>query len=88
MTDGVSDDDDNFEGKSLDAMVKRKRKLNTIASSNKRKYIEQLVKNETDFDSDSNQENTDRATSLNDNDDGSSSRMSDFDDGMDFILHI
>lgn len=44
-------------------------------------HVEQLAKAETDFDSDSNHENNDHATSLNDNDDGASSRMSDFDDG-------
>lgn len=81
MTDGVSDDDDNSESKSVDSMANRKRKLNTILGSNKRMHVEQLAKAETDFDSDSNHENNDHATSLNDNDDGASSRMSDFDDG-------
>lgn len=81
MTDGVSDDDDNSEIKSVDSMANRKRKLNTILGSNKRMHVDQLVKAEADFDSDSNHENNDRGTSLNDNDDGASSRMSDFDDG-------
>lgn len=78
MTDGVSDDDDNCESKSVESMANRKRKLNSILGSNKRMHVEQPIKAETDFDSD---ENTDQAASLNDNDDGASSRMSDFDDG-------
>lgn len=82
MTDGVSDDEDNSESKSGDSMANRKRKLNTILGSNKRMHVEPVIKIETDFDSDSNHENTDHGTSLNDNDDGASSRMSDFDDGM------
>lgn len=83
MTDGVSDDDDdNCESKSVDSMANRKRKLNTILGSNKRMHVEQPIKSETDADSDSNHENNDRATSINDNDDGASSRMSDFDDGL------
>lgn len=82
MTGGVSDDDDNCENKSVDSMANRKRKLNTILGSNKRMHVELPIKAETDFDSDSNNENNDRATSLNDNDDGASSRMSDFDDGQ------
>ncbi|XP_055317113.1 uncharacterized protein LOC129576294 isoform X2 [Sitodiplosis mosellana] len=81
MTDGVSDDDDNSESKSVDSMANRKRKLNTILGSNKRMHVEQPIKTETDPDSDSNHDNNDRATSINDNDDGTSSRMSDFDDG-------
>ncbi|XP_031640146.1 uncharacterized protein LOC116352044 isoform X2 [Contarinia nasturtii] len=81
MTDGVSDDDDNCESKSVDSMANRKRKLSTILGSNKRMHVEQTIKSETDADSDSNHENNDRATSINDNDDGASSRMSDFDDG-------
>lgn len=78
MTDGVSDDDEHYESKSVDSMANRKRKLNTILGSNKRMHIEQPIKAETDPDSDSNH---DPATSVNDNDDGTSSRMSDFDDG-------
>lgn len=82
MTDGVSDDDDdNSENKSVDSMANRKRKLNSILGSNKRMHVEQSIKGDIDFDSDSNHENMDRATSVNDNDDGGSSRMSDFDDG-------
>lgn len=78
MTDGVSDDDEHFENKSVDSMANRKRKLNTILGSNKRMHIEQPIKTETDADSDSNH---DQENSVNDNDDGTSSRMSDFDDG-------
>lgn len=81
MTDGVSDDDDNYESKSVDSMANRKRKLNTILGSNKRMHIESAIKVETDADSDSNHDNNDQAASVNDNDDGTSSRMSDFDDG-------
>lgn len=82
MTDGVSDDDDNSEIKSVDSMANRKRKLNTILCSNKRMYVEQAIgKVDTDIDSDSNHEANDHGTSINDNDDGTSSRMSDFDDG-------
>lgn len=82
MTDGVSDDDDNSESKSVDSMANRKRKLNTILGSNKRMHVEYPVKAETtDNDSDSNHEHTDRTASINDNDDCGSSRMSDFDDG-------
>lgn len=82
MTDGVSDDDDNSESKSVDSMANRKRKLNTILGSNKRMHVEYPAKAETtDNDSDSNHEHTDRTASINDNDDCGSSRMSDFDDG-------
>lgn len=81
MTDGVSDDDDNSENKSVDSMANRKRKLNTILGSNKRMHVEYPAKAETDLDSDSNHDNTDRTASINDNDDCGSSRMSDFDDG-------
>lgn len=81
MTDGVSDDDDNSENKSVDSMANRKRKLNTILGSNKRMHVEYPAKAETDQDSDSNHDNTDRTASINDNDDCGSSRMSDFDDG-------
>lgn len=88
MTDGVSDDDDNSESKSVDSMANRKRKLNTILGSNKRMHVEQPIKAETDADSDSNHENNDHATSVNDNDDGASSRMSDFDDGLSSLLSI
>lgn len=82
MTDGVSDDDDNSESKSVDSMANRKRKLNTILCSNKRMHVEQAIgKTDTDIDSDSNHEANEHGTSINDNDDGASSRMSDFDDG-------
>ena len=82
MTDGVSDDDDNSESRSVDSMANRKRKLNTILCSNKRMHVEQAIgKADTDIDSDSNHEVNDHGTSTNDNDDGASSRMSDFDDG-------
>lgn len=86
MTDGVSDDDENCESKSVDSMANRKRKLNTILGSNKRIHVEQTIKTETDPDSDSNHENNDHATSINDNDDAASSRMSDFDDGKTIIF--
>lgn len=82
MTDGVSDDDDNSESTSVDSMANRKRKLNTILCSNKRMHVEPAIgKADTDNDSDSNHEANDHGTSINDNDDGTSSRMSDFDDG-------
>lgn len=82
MTGGVSDDDNNSESKSVDSMTNRKRKLNTILCSNKRMHVEQTIsKADTDIDSDSNHETNDRGTSVNNNDDGGSSRMSDFDDG-------
>lgn len=88
MTDGVSDDDDNSESKSVDSMANRKRKLNTILGSNKRMHVDYSVKAETDHDSDSNHDNTDRTASLNDNDDCGSSRMSDFDDGKFHLFSI
>lgn len=81
MTDGGSDDDDS-ENKSVISMANRKRKLNSISGSNKRIHMENSIKIDTDnTDSDSNHEYTDRPMSSNDNDDGASSRMSDFDDG-------
>lgn len=78
----MSDNDDNLEGSSMESMANRKRKLIAIGRTNKRMHIEQLSKTGIDFDSDSNHGNTDRAKGFNDNDDGSSSRMSDYDDGI------
>lgn len=89
MTDGVSDDDDNSESKSVDSMANRKRKLNTILCSNKRMHVEQAIgKTDTDIDSDSNHEANEHGMSINDNDDGASSRMSDFDDGKALIALV
>lgn len=63
-------------------MANRKRKLNTLLCSNKRIHVEQAVgKADSDIDSDSNHETNDHEANMNDNDDGASSRLSDFDDG-------
>lgn len=86
MIEGASDDDDNCDNKSVDSAANRKRKLNIILGSNKRMHVERATK--SDNDSDSTHDNTDRATSLNDNDDGASSRMSDFDDGTSICITV
>lgn len=91
MTDDVSDDDDDedededLESKSVDSMANRKRKLCTILGTNKRMHMD---KHDTEFDSDSNQGNSDHQTSAIDNEDGASSRMSDFDDGKPLKIHF